>query len=585
MGRSITDELPIAALGARADAAPRLDVVRGSQYRGWLDEYEVYELRMNASAPLDAAIIGGGHNGLVCACYLAAAGLRVEVFERRDVLGGAAVTEEFVAGFRNSTASYTVSLLHPKVIADLKLYEHGLKIVERPFSNFVPLPDGNYFKLGGSLEQREREVKRFSARDAARLPDYFATMEAVADVLRDLTLRTPPNVGGGIGDLLSALKLGGRLRRLSSASRRDLWELFTKSAGELLDDWFEAEPLKAALGFDSIVGNFASPYTPGSAYGLLHHAFGEVNGKRGIWGHALGGMGAITQAMAKEARALGVTLRTDAPVSSVRVASGRATGVALADGSEIAARCVIANVNPRLLYLDMVESTALDADFLARIRKWRCASATFRMNVALSELPAFSCIPGSQLQPHHASGIIFAPSLDYMDRAFTDARRLGWASEPIVEMLIPSAVDDSLAPRGAHVASLFCQHFNPVLPNGKSWDEEKEHAADLIVDIVNRYAPNFRGSILGRMILSPLDLERKFGLIGGDIFHGALTLDQLYSARPVLGYADYRSPVRGLYLCGSGAHPGGGVTGLPGHNAAREILRDLKRGIRRARNG
>jgi phytoene dehydrogenase-like protein len=256
----------------------------------------------------------------------------------------------------------------------------------------------------------------------------------------------------------------------------------------------------------------------------------------------------------------------------------------LADGTELGARCVIANVNPKLLYLDMLDSDALEPDFLARIRKWRCASATFRMNVALSELPDFSCLPGAQSQPHHASGIIFAPSLSYMDRAFTDARRFGWASEPIVEMLIPSTVDDSLTRKGTHVASLFCQHFNPVLPDGKTWDDEKERAADLVIDTVNGYAPNFRGSILGRMILSPLDLERKFGLVGGDIFHGALTLDQLYSARPVLGYADYRSPVRGLYLCGSGTHPGGGVTGLPGHNAAREILRDLKR-MRRGQIG
>jgi phytoene dehydrogenase-like protein len=537
---------------------------------------------MTTAPSLDIAIIGGGHNGLVCACYLAQAGLRVEVFERREVLGGAAVTEEFFPGFRNSTASYTVSLLHPKIISDLKLYEHGLKIIERPFSNFVPLPDGNYFKLGGP--DREREVQRFSHKDAARLPAYFATMEAVADVLRDLTLRTPPNVGGGIGDLLSAIKLGGRLRKLSTASRRDLWELFTKSAGELLDDWFEADPLKAALGFDAVVGNFASPYTPGSAYGLLHHAFGEVNGKRGIWGHALGGMGAITQAMAQEARARGAKLMTGAPIAKVRTHGGRANGVVLSDGTEISARCVVANVNPRLLYLEMVDGAVLDPDFAARMRKWRCASATFRMNVALSELPDFSCIPGRQPQPHHASGMIMAPSLRYMDRAFTDARQLGWAAEPIVEMLIPSTVDDSLAPPGAHVASLFCQHFNPALPDGKSWDQEKERAADLIIDIVNRYAPNFRASILGRMVLSPLDLERKFGLIGGDIFHGALTLDQLYSARPVLGYADYRSPVPGLYLCGSGAHPGGGVTGLPGHNAAREILRDWKRNGGRARS-
>jgi phytoene dehydrogenase-like protein len=359
--------------------------------------------------------------------------------------------------------------------------------------------------------------------------------------------------------------------------RRDLWELFTKSAGELLDDWFEAEPLKAALGFDSVVGNYASPYTPGSAYGLLHHAFGEVNGKRGTWGHALGGMGAITQAMAKEAAARGATLTVDAPIARVRVRAGHADGVVLENGTEIAARCVIANVNPKLLYLDMVEPQHLDAEFLARMRRWRCGSATFRMNVALSELPDFSCLPGREPAPHHASGIIFAPSLRYMDAAHADARIHGWAREPIVEMLIPSTVDDGLAPAGAHVASLFCQHFDPNLPDGRRWEDEREQAADAIIDVVQRYVPNFRASLLGRMILSPLDLEQRFGLIGGDIFHGALTLDQLYSARPMLGYADYRGPLGGLYLCGSGAHPGGGVTGLPGYNAAREVLKDLRR--------
>jgi phytoene dehydrogenase-like protein len=311
---------------------------------------------------------------------------------------------------------------------------------------------------------------------------------------------------------------------------------------------------------------------------LLHHAFGEVNGKRGIWGHALGGMGAISEAIAKEARARGVEITTGAEVAAVRVKAGRATGVALADGGEIDAHAVAAGVNPKLLYLRLVEPQALDSEFRSRIERWKCASGSFRMNVALDELPDFSCMPGKNAQPHHRSGIILAPSLAYMERAYFDARTVGFSREPIIEMLIPSTVDPSLAPPGKHVASLFCQHFNPMLPDGRNWDDIKESAADAIVETVNRYAPNFKSSLLARSILSPLDLEREFGLIGGDIFHGALTLDQLFSARPVLGYADYRSPVRGLYLCGAGAHPGGGVTGAPGHNAAREILRDFRRG-------
>lgn len=525
----------------------------------------------------DVIIVGGGHNGLVCACYLAGAGLKVRVLERRAVVGGAAITEEFARGFRNSAAAYTVSLLNPKIIRDLRLAEHGLKILERPFANFLPLPGGRSFRLGPTPADTQSEIARFSARDAQRLPDYYRMIEAAAETLRQLVLETPPNLGGGWRDWARGILLGGKLARLPRSAQRDLWELATRSAGELLDYWFESDPVKAAFGFDSQVGHFASPYAQGSAYVLLHHAFGEINGKRGAWGHALGGMGAITQAIATEALARGVEIETGAEVMTVRVTRGRAVGVRLADGREIAARAVAAGVNPKLLYLRLVEPGSLDPDFRARMERWRCASGSFRMNVALAELPDFLCRPGKNAQAHHSAGIVFGPSLAYMERAFMDARGRGWSQEPIVELLLPSTVDPGLAPPGMHVASLFCQHFNPVLPGGRSWDEEKEAAADAIVELVDRHAPNFRASILSRKILSPLDLERDFGLPGGDIFHGALTLDQLFSARPLLGYADYRSPVRGLYLCGAGAHPGGGVTGAPGHNAAREILRDFRR--------
>ena len=527
----------------------------------------------------DAVVIGGGHNGLVCACYLAGAGLKVAVFERRGVVGGAAVTEEFHPGFRNSTASYTVSLLHPKVIHELCLKEHGLKIVERPMSNFLPLPGGQYLKVGGAYADgrggTQAEVARFSHKDAAALPPYYAMLERVADVLRALLLETPPNVGGGVHELFQAWKVGGKLKRLPMAQRRDILDLFTKSAGDILDGWFESEPIKAALGFDAVVGNFASPYTPGSAYVLLHHVFGEVNGKRGQWGHALGGMGAITQAMAREARERGVEIFTEEPVARVLTRDGSAVGVVLGDGSEIAAPRVVANVNPKLLYLQMIDAAALDGDFRQRIGNYRCASATFRINVALDAAPDFACLPGDG--DHLRAGIIIAPSLAYMERAYFDARQHGWSREPIVELLIPSLVDRTLAPPGKHVASLFCQHANPTLPDGRSWDAVTNEVADLMIATVNRHAPNFAASVLGRRVLSPLDLEREFGLIGGDIFHGALSLDQLFSARPVLGNGHYRGPLKGLYMCGAGTHPGGGVTGVPGHNAAREILRDLRR--------
>jgi phytoene dehydrogenase-like protein len=526
----------------------------------------------------DALIVGGGHNGLTCACYLAAAGLKVRVLERRDVVGGAAVTEEFHPGFRNSTASYTVSLLNPQVIRDLRLAEHGLRIIERPISNFLPLPDGGHLKIGGSLAATQAEVARFSAKDAAQLPAYYAMLERVADVLRDLAAETPPNVGGGVGDFFAALKTARRFKKLDMAARRDVLDLFTKSAGDLLDAWFESAPIKAAFGFDAIVGNFASPYAPGTAYVLLHHVFGEVNGKRGVWGHAVGGMGSITEAMAKEARARGVHIDTNAEVVNVCIDSRGAQGVQLKDGRVIEAKCVVANVNPKLLYLRLIDAPVLDADFLQRIRAWKCASATFRMNVALRELPDFTALPGTTIAEHHQSGIIMAPSLAYMEQAYFDARSYGCSRAPVVEMLIPSTVDDSLAPPGQHVASLFCQHFSPDLPNNLSWDDIREEAADHVIDTVTKHAPNFRDAVIARKILSPLDLERDFGLIGGDIFHGALTLDQLWTARPVLGHADYRGPVNRLYMCGAGTHPGGGVTGLPGRNAAREIVRDFKSG-------
>jgi phytoene dehydrogenase-like protein len=526
----------------------------------------------------DAIIIGGGHNGLTCACYLAAAGMKVRVVERRHVVGGAAVTEEFHPGFRNSTASYTVSLLNPKIINDLKLYENGLKVLERPISNFLPFPDNSYLKIGGGQAATQKEVAKYSKRDAERLPDYYAMLDKVADVLRSLLLETPPNVGGGLGDLVRALQAGAKLKKLSMPERRDLLDLFSKSAGDVLDHWFESDQIKAAFGFDAIVGNFASPYTPGSAYVLLHHVFGEVNGKRGIWGHAVGGMGAITQAMAKVAVERGVEISIDSPVAQVNVEGGCTTGVTLESGEKISARSVVSNLNPKLLYLQLIDANDLDADFVSRMQAYKCGSATMRLNVALSELPDFTALPGKNMQQHHQSGIIMAPSLNMMEQAFFDAKTNGWSREPVIEMLIPSTVDDSLAPAGKHVASLFCQHFSPQLPNGKSWDDCREQAADAIIDTVNRYAPNFKASVLGRMVLSPLDLERKFGLIGGDIFHGALNLDQLYSARPILGHGDYRGALKNLYLCGSGTHPGGGVTGVPGHNAAREIIKDFKRG-------
>src|SRR5581483_5431581 len=534
--------------------------------------------RMSLARNSDVVIIGAGHNGLVCAFYLARAGLKVTVLERRGVVGGTAVTEEFHPGFRNSVASYTVSLLQPKIIADLNLHSHGLQIVHRKLANFLPTADGRYLATGEG--RTKSEVAKFSTRDADRLDAYHARLGAVSDLIRALMLETPPNATEGgllaaLPELLRGAKLARRMARLDMVAKRDLLTLLGRSAGDYLDDWFESDPIKAVYGFDGIVGNYASPYMPGSGYVLLHHLLGEVNGKRGAWGHAIGGMGAITQAMAKACAAEGVDIRVAAPVREVIVEKGRATGVACENGELIRARTIASNLNPRLLFQRLVDPALLPQDFRERIAAYRMGSGTFRMNVALSALPRFTCLP--EPGDHLSAGIIIAPSLAYMDRAYDDARAAGWSKEPVVEMLIPSTLDDSLAPKGAHVASLFCQHVAPVLPDGASWDDARDQVADLMIATVDRHAPGFKDSVVGRQVLSPLDLERIFGLTAGDIMHGRLELDQLFAARPVLGHGNYRAPLAGLYMCGSGAHPGGGVTGAPGHNAAREILRDLRR--------
>lgn len=525
----------------------------------------------------DVLIIGGGHNGLVCAAYLAKAGLSVTVLERRGVVGGAAVTEEFHPGFRNSVASYTVSLLNPKVIADLELHRHGLRVVERRLSNFLPLNDRDYLAVGGG--RTRAEVAKFSQADAERLDAYAARLDAIADVVRELVLRTPPNVVEGswrraLPELLGAAALGNQISRLDMTGRRDLLALFSQSAGDYLDGWFESSPVKAVYGFDGVVGNYASPYTPGSAYVLLHHLFGEVNGNKGAWGHAIGGMGAITQAMARSAASRDVDIRTDSPVRELIVEKGRTVGAVTEKGETFRARAVVSNLHPKLTFERLLDPALLPQDFRERIARYRSGSGTFRMNVALSELPTFTCLP--ETGDHLTAGIIIAPSLQYMDRAFIDARLNGWSKAPIVEMLIPSTLDDSLAPPRQHVASLFCQHVEPQLSGGRSWDDHREEVADLMIATVDAHAPGFKASVLGRQINSPLDLERTFGLVGGDIFHGQLSLDQMFSARPVLGHGNYRGPLAGLYMCGAGTHPGGGVTGAPGHNAAREIIRDFR---------
>ena len=521
----------------------------------------------------DVVLIGAGHNGLTCAAYLGMAGLRVLVSRAarhgRRCLYHRGIRSPLPSLDRGLHRRPAATQDHPRP----KLHEHGLRIVERRAQNFLPLPDGRYLLTGEG--RTEREIAKFSTRDADRYRTYQAEISRVADVLRSLVLDPPPNLVLGFPQ---AVREFGKL----AAIAKRLWqvdglkaaiELFRKSAGDFLDHWFDSDPIKAVLGFDSVVGNLASPYTPGSGYVLLHHAFGEVNGKRGVWGHAIGGMGAITQAMARAAGAYGVRIDMRSAVREIIVERGNAAGVILNDGTPFRARAVVAGVDPQQLFQELLPREVVPSAVAERMKRWKAGSGTFRMNVALSKLPVFSALPAPG--DHHTSGIILAPSLSYMDEAHRDCIRHGWSKAPIIEMLIPSTLDDSLAPQGAHVASLFCQHVAPQFTDGSTWDQHRETVADLMMDTVEAHAPGFKANVIARQSLSPLDLERIFSLPNGDIFHGALTLDQLFSARPMLGYANYRMPIPGLYLCGSGTHPGGGVTGAPGHNAAQVVIADL----------
>ncbi len=528
------------------------------------------------SNTFDAVIIGGGHNGLACAAYLGRAGFRVKVLEARSVIGGAAVTEEFHPGFRNSTCSYVVSMLHPQIQRDLELARHGLKIVRLKQDITVPTEDGRYLTIGEHHGDLVAQLNSLAPGDGEAYQEFEALLTEVADVVRGVALQTPPNLAGGWKSLLDLASQGAATRHLSRPARSFFAELMTSSVGHLLDKWFKGDAIKGELGYHGSVGNFQSPYTPGTAYVLLHHVFGEATGIKGAWGHAIGGMGAISEAIARDAVEHGASIETDARVAEVITESSRACGVVLTDGRHIMAKTVISNAHPRILFDRLVDPALLPATFKREISGYRSGSGSFRMNVALSELPDFSCLPGKHLQLHHQGSILICPSLSYLQKAYDQAYTEGYAQRPAIEMWISSTLDTTLAPSGKHVASLFCQHFNPKLPDGRSWDDEREAAAERVVATMTEFAPNFSNAVIGQRILSPLDLEREFNLIGGDIFHGSLHLDQMYSMRPVAGYADYRTPISGLYMCGSGTHPGGGVSGIPGRNAAREIIKDFK---------
>jgi phytoene dehydrogenase-like protein len=520
----------------------------------------------------DAVIIGGGHNGLVTACYLARAKWKVLVLERRYLVGGACVTEEAFPGFKVSTAAYVNSLFRPEISRDLRLADYGFALLERNPSSFTPFADGRHLFLGPDQQMNVREIGKFSARDAEAYPKYEKMLERVAAVVEPTITQTPPNLlRPGLGGLWKLFKLGRSMQKLGPGMSEAV-EVLTGAARPLLDRWFESEELKATLATDAIIGAFAAPSMPGTAYVLFHHVMGETNGKRGVWAYVKGGMGGLTQALARAAKDLGVDIRCDAEVARILIRDGVAAGVALANGDEFHAPKVASNVDPRLTFTRLMDPKLLPPDFAEAVGRINYDSASLKINVALSELPSFTALPGTEAGPQHRGTVHICPDQDYIERGFDDAKYGRPSRDPILECTIPSSVDPSVAPPGKHLMSMFIQYAPYKLKEG-TWDELRDKFADRCFDLLNEYAPNFKQSVIARQVLTPLDLERTFNLTGGNIFQGSMTLNQLFMFRPVPGFADYRTPIRGLYLCGSAAHPGGGVMGAAGANAAREMLK------------
>ena len=525
----------------------------------------------------DLIVIGGGHNGLVTAAYLARKGLKVLVLERREVLGGACVTEEVWPGYKVSTAAYVNSLLRPEIIRDLELKRHGFEMLPRSPSSFTPFPDGRSLLLGPDKAMTHREVSKFSTRDADALPRYEAMLERVADFLEPTLTMTPPNPWSfRPGNLVQLAKMGLGFLKLGHDGQKAV-EILTGAATPILDRWFESEQLKVTLATDAIIGAMASPSMPGTAYVLFHHVMGECDGVRGVWGYVRGGMGGISNAIASAAREKGAEIRTRAEVAKIVVRDGAVRGVVLTDGTEIQASRVASGVDANVTFLKLMSNGDLPADFVEAVRHIDYASASCKINVALSELPDFSAMPGTAPGPQHRGTIHISPTMEYIERAYDDAKYGHPSQHPIIEATIPSVLDDTLAPTGKYVMSMFTQYFPYKLAPGLSLEAEKEKYADRCFDLMTQYAPNFKRSVLERQVLAPADLETRFGLTGGNIMQGVMSLSSLSFMRPVPGYADYRTPVRNLYMCGAATHPGGGVMGACGYNAAREILRDARR--------
>ena len=529
-------------------------------------------------ASYDAIVIGGGHNGLVSAAYLARAGKKVLVLERRHVLGGAAVTEEVFPGFRFSVCSYVVSLLRPEIIRELDLPRHGLEILPLD-GTFTPMPNGDHLWRMSDHAKTRREIYRHSPVDAEAYDEYAKAMVEMARFVKPILSMVPPDpFSYDVAGLARLAGLGQRFRRLSRGQQHNLLQLMTMSAADLLDQWFETDVLKATMSASGIIGTFLGVRSPGTAYVLLHHYMGEIDGAFRSWGFSRGGTGAISMAIAGAAREAGALVRTEAPVERIKAKGGRVTGVVLPGGEEIDAKVVLSSVDPRITFERLCEPGTLAAEFVADVSRYKFRGSSGKVNLALDALPDFKCLPGPGA--HLRGAVSISPSVEYMERAYDDAKYGDFSRRPYIDVVIPSLTDPSVAPPGKHVLSCFVQYAPYKLREG-TWDEKREAFGDNVIDTLAEYAPNLKRIILHRQVLTPLDMEREWSLSEGNIFQGELSLEQLFFLRPVPGWARYRTPLAGLYMCGSATHPGGGIMGAPGRLAALEVLKDVGHGAAR----
>jgi phytoene dehydrogenase-like protein len=522
----------------------------------------------------DVVVIGGGHNGLVNAAYLARAGKKVLVLERRHVLGGAAVTEEVFPGFKFSVCSYVVSLLRPEIIRDLDLPRHGLEILPLD-GTFTPMPNGDHLWRVNDHGKTHREIARHSKLDAEAYDEFGKAMQAMCRFVKPILSMVPPDPATlNPKELMKLLFIGRRFQGMTSEDKYNQVQLMTMSAIDFLDQWFETDVLKATMSASGIIGTFLGVRSPGTAYVLLHHYMGEIDGAFRSWGFARGGTGAISNAIADAAREVGAEIRTEAGIAQIIVKAGKARGVILANGDEIQADIISSSVDPRLTFIKFIEDGNLPNDFLDEVRRYKFRGSSGKVNLALDGLPSFTCMPGPGA--HLRGAISISPSVEYMEKAYDDAKYGRYSRRPYIDMVIPTLTDPSVAPPGKHVMSCFVQYAPYKLRPGMNWDDQKEAFGNNVIDTIAEYAPNIKNIILHKQVLTPLDLERDFGLSEGNIFQGELSLEQLFFLRPVPGYAQFRTPIKNLYLCGSATHPGGGIMGAPGRLAALEILKDFK---------